>query len=112
MRARHGLGAVPDDPDRRDKPGRKDVSALMGAWQGRTPDGYPLLVELDERGRWVVTVASASRSRSVSLEAALLEAGGESAPREWAAQAAAVITAHHAETLSEPSMHSSRTGAP
>ena len=65
----------------------------MRIWQGTTPDGYPLVVERDDHGPWVVTVASVSRSRNESLEAALVEAGGGSVPREWAARLAAVIAA-------------------
>lgn len=64
---------------------------LMRIWQGTTPDGDALLVERDSAGRWVVTVASVSRSRNDSLEAALLEAGGGSVPRRWAGQLAAAI---------------------
>jgi hypothetical protein len=64
---------------------------LMRIWQGTTPDGYALLVERESDGRWVVTVASVSRSRNGSLEAALLEAGGGSVPRRWAAQLATAI---------------------
>jgi len=63
----------------------------MRIWQGTKPDGYALLVERDSDGRWVVTVASVSRSRNESLEAALLEAGGGSVPRPWASRVAAVI---------------------
>ena len=47
---------------------------VMKVWQGTTPDGYGLLVERDENGCWIVTVASVSRSRNASLETALLEA--------------------------------------
>jgi hypothetical protein len=68
-----------------------DVHTLMRIWQGMTPDGYALLVERDSGGRWVVTVASVSQSRNDSLEAALLEAGGGSVPRSWAARLAAAI---------------------
>ena len=64
---------------------------LMRIWQGTTPDGYALLIECDSAGRWVVTVASVSRSRNDSLVAALVEAGGDSVPRRWAAQVAAAI---------------------
>lgn len=64
---------------------------LMRIWQGTTPGGYALVVERDGDGRWVVTVASVSRSRSASLEAALLEAGGASVPRPWAARLAAAV---------------------
>lgn len=84
----------------------------MRIWQGTTPDGYPLLVERDEHGPWVVTVASVSRSRNESLEAALLEAGGGSIPRQWAAQLAAAVAARAAPTVSEPTAHTSRTKAP
>jgi hypothetical protein len=56
----------------------------MRVWQGRTPGGYPLVIELDDRSRWVATVASASRSRNHSLRAALLEAGGTAITPEWA----------------------------
>ena len=70
-----------------------DVLMLMRIWQGTTPDGYALLVERESNGRWVATVASVSRSRNDSLEAALLEAGVESVPRRWAARLAAVIAA-------------------
>ena len=65
----------------------------MRIWQGTTPDGYALLVERESDGRWVVTVASVSRSRNESLEAALLEAGGGSVPQGWAARLAVVIAA-------------------
>ena len=77
-----------------------------------TPDGYALLVEHDENGCWIVTVASVSRSRNTSLETALLEAGGSSVPRSWAASLAAAIAARRvADTVSERRPHSSRTGA-
>ena len=49
---------------------------MVRIWQGTTPDGYALHVERDRDRRWVVTVASVSRSRNESLEVALLEAGG------------------------------------
>jgi hypothetical protein len=81
----------------------------MRIWHGTTPDGYPLLVERDDHGPWVVTVASVSRSRNESLEAALLEAGGASVARAWAARLAAAITAREAKTLSERANHTSRT---
>lgn len=85
----------------------------MRIWQGTTPDGYALLVERDDRGPWVVTVASVSRSRNDSLEAALVEAGGGSVPRAWAAKVATAIAARAVgETLSEPTVHSSRTAEP
>lgn len=83
----------------------------MRIWQGTTPDGYPLVVERDDHGPWVVTVASVSRSRNESLEAALVEAGGGSVPREWAARLAAVIAARKVETVSERASHTSRTKA-
>lgn len=81
----------------------------MRIWQATTPDGYPLLVERDDHGPWVVTVASVSRSRNESLEAALLEAGGGSVPRQWAAQLAAAVAAREAKTDSERTTHTSRT---
>jgi hypothetical protein len=94
-----------------DKRGRGDVSPTMRIWQGTTPDGYALLVERDCHGQWVVTVASVSRSRNDSLEAALVEAGGGSVPHAWAAKVATLVAAQAAaETLSEPTVHSSRTG--
>lgn len=71
-----------------------DVFPFMPIWQGKTPDGYALRVERDSRHQWVVTVASVSRSRNDSLETALMEAGGSSVSREWAARVAAVIAAH------------------
>jgi hypothetical protein len=83
----------------------------MRIWQGKTPDGYPLLVEREDHGPWVVTVASVSRSRNESLEAALLEAGGGSVPREWAARLAAAVSTRKAETDSERTTHNSRTKA-
>jgi hypothetical protein len=89
-----------------------DVSPVMPFWEGRTPDGYALRVERDSRDHWVVTVASVSRSRNVSLQVALMEAGGNSVSRDWAARVAAVIAAHEtAEKLSERSAHSSHTEA-
>jgi hypothetical protein len=51
-----------------------DVFPVMPIWQGTTPDGYALRAERDSRDQWVVTVASVSRSRNDSLEAALMEA--------------------------------------
>jgi hypothetical protein len=85
----------------------------MRIWQGTTPDGYALLVERDNHGPWVVTVASVSRSRNDSLEAALVEAGGGSVPRAWAEQAAKLIRTYEEtrDTLSVPSANASRTGA-
>lgn len=80
----------------------------MRIWQGTTPDGHAVLVERDERQRWVVTVASAIRSRGVSLEAALLEAGGSSVSVAWASRVAALIASG---PVSERRAHSSRTGA-
>jgi len=82
-------------------------------WQGTTPDGYALLVERHGREQWVVTVASVSRSRNQSLEAALVEAGGGSVPRTWAEQAAKMIRAHEAVSgaISVPAANGSRTGA-
>ena len=62
-------------------------------WQGRTPDGFSLVVERDEEGRWVATVAEVSRSRNASLTAALEEAGGSSIPREWAERVAEALVA-------------------
>lgn len=88
-----------------------DVSPVVRIWEGRTPDGHALRVERDGRNRWVVIVASVSRSRNVSLQVALMEAGGGSAPRDWAGRVAAVIAAHEAVKLSERSAHSSRTEA-
>jgi hypothetical protein len=69
----------------------------MRIWLGQTPDGYSLVIERDERGQWVATVAGVSRSRSGSLETALLEAAGSSAPREWAERLAAAIVARSAD---------------
>jgi hypothetical protein len=91
----------------------RDVSPVMRIWQGTTPDGYALLVERDDRGPWVVTVASVSRSRNDSLEEALIEAGGGSVPRAWAEQAAKLIRRHEETTdaLSVPGANASRTGA-
>ena len=83
----------------------------MRIWQGTTPDGYSLLVERDEQEEWVATVASVSRSRNLSLEAAILEAAGSSAPRRWAEQLAAAIVAHSAGVVSEQADDRSRTAA-
>lgn len=83
----------------------------MRIWQGTTPDGYPLLVERDDHGPWVVTVASVSRSRNESFEAALLEAGGGSVPRQWAARLATAVVAREAKTVSERNVRTSRTKA-
>jgi hypothetical protein len=80
-------------------------------WEGKTPTGYPLLVERVENGPWVVTVAAVSRSRNASLEAALLEAGGDSVSRDWAAQLTAAVEARAAAMLSERTTHTSRKKA-
>jgi hypothetical protein len=85
------------------------VDELMRILEGRTPDGYSLLVERDERGRWVATVEGVSRSRNASLEAALLEAAGVSA-RRWAAPLAAMIVARSV-SLSEQAADGFRTRA-
>jgi len=82
----------------------------MRIWQGTTPDGYSLLVERDERDGWVATVASVSRSRNLSLEAAIVEAAGSSAPRRWAEQLAAAIVAQSAGVVSEQAGDGFRTG--
>ena len=66
-------------------------------WNGTTPTGYSLIVERDAANHWIATVAAASRSRSESLEAALLEAGGAAIPRHWAADLAATLTSTHPE---------------
>jgi hypothetical protein len=73
--------------------GGGDLISTMRIWQGATPDGYSILIERDARQRWVVTVAMASRSRSDSLETALLEAGGSSVSSRWASRLAISITA-------------------
>jgi len=87
-----------------------DVSPVVSIWEGRTPDGYALRVERDSSDGWLVTVASVSRSRNQSLGAALVEAGGGSVPRDWAARVASLIAAHQeAQRLSERSAHSSHT---
>jgi hypothetical protein len=72
----------------------------MRIWQETTPDGYALVVERDGDSRWVVTVASVSRSRNEALDAALAEAGGGSVPGAWAAKLAAAIT--HREARAAP----------
>ena len=82
----------------------------MRILEGRTPDGYSLLVERDERGRWVATVEGVSRSRNASLEAALLEAAGAPA-RTWAARLAAAIVARSASVVSEQGADGFRTRA-
>lgn len=71
----------------------RSSSDAIVIWTGTTPGGYPLVVERDERNRWVATVAAASRSRNYSLEAALLEAAGTSISRQWATRLAAMIIA-------------------
>lgn len=76
-------------------------SSSTTVWQGTTPAGYSLRVERDERNRWVATVATASRSRNASLEAALLEAGGDAIPRHWALRLAAAIIASSATKASD-----------
>jgi hypothetical protein len=65
--------------------------ARSAVWNAVAPSGYTVVVERDERQRWVVTVAGASQSRGSSLEAALLEAGGTAISREWAQRVAAAI---------------------
>lgn len=88
------------------------LDVLVCIWQGMTPDGYSLVVERDRGGEWVATVASVSRSRSASLEAALVEAGGASVPRRWAAQLAAALVARSSGgSDSEQAAHTSHTGA-
>jgi len=42
-----------------------------------------VVVERDEQGRWIVTIAGVSRSRRDSIEAALAEAAGVSTATEW-----------------------------
>ena len=81
----------------------------MRIWEGKTPDGYSLLVERDERGRWVATVEGVSRSRNASLEAALLEAAGAPA-RTCAARLAAAIVARSARGIPEQPADGFRTG--
>lgn len=84
----------------------------MHIWKGQTPDGYSLLVEHDERGRWVATVEGVSRSRNASLEAALLEAAGAPAPaRAWAPRLAAAIVARSGSVVSEQGADGFRTRA-
>jgi hypothetical protein len=62
-------------------------------WRGTTPSGYSLVIERDDRNRWIATVAQASRSRNYSLHAALLEAGGAAIPRPWADRLVAAVIA-------------------
>jgi len=68
---------------------RKPVEQLTRVWEGRTPEGHSLRVERDARGRWVVTVAEASRSRRETLETALVEAA--CVDPDWAARLASTI---------------------
>jgi hypothetical protein len=91
-----------------DDRGGGGVLTTMRIWQGKTPDGHAVLVERDARQRWVVTVATAIRSRNHSLEAALLEAGGHAVSSEWAGRVVAAITT---SAISERRSHRSRTEA-
>jgi hypothetical protein len=52
-----------------------DIISTMGLSQRTTPDRYSIPIERDVRQRWVVTVATASRSRSHSLKTALTAGG-------------------------------------
>jgi hypothetical protein len=83
----------------------------MRIWRGQTPEGYSLVVERDERGRWVATVAAVSCSRNASLEAVLLEAAGSAAPRRWAKLLSAAIMARSTAVVSERARDDFRTEA-
>jgi hypothetical protein len=77
-------------------------------WHGTTPSGYPLLIERDDRNRWVATIATASRSRNHSLVAAILEAAGTTIRRRWAEQLATTILTR-TSSASTPRTRSRRT---
>ena len=46
----------------------RSSSDVVLIWKGTTPGGYPLVVERDERNRWIATVAAL-------LEAAATDVG-------------------------------------
>ena len=52
-------------------------------WEGRTPFGLPIVVERDDRRRWVVTVAGTMQSRNASAVTALAEATGLPSVHPW-----------------------------
>ena len=60
-------------------------------WRGETPDGYSLIIEREATGHWTAIVAAALRSRNTSLEAAINEVAGPTAPRAWATTLAAAL---------------------
>ena len=60
-----------------------------------------LVVERDEQGRWIVTIAGVSRSRRDSIEAALAEAAGTLTATEWVGSLAETL-APRPETGHEP----------
>jgi hypothetical protein len=64
------------------------MNQLTGAepatlWEGRTLGGLPLVVERDERRRWVATVAGTMQSRNASPAIAVAEATGLSSRHPW-----------------------------
>jgi hypothetical protein len=60
-------------------------------WNGKTPYGLPIVVERDERERWVATVAGTMRSRHLSLAIAVAEAAGLRSRDPWVRTIAGAI---------------------
>jgi hypothetical protein len=62
-------------------------------WNGKTPHGLPIVVERDERHRWVATVAGTMRSRHLSVAIAVAEAAGVRSRDPWVRAIAAAALA-------------------
>jgi hypothetical protein len=58
-------------------------------WQGKTPTGFPIVLERDERERWIATVAGTMRSRHQSVAIAVAEAAGLRTQDQWVRAVAA-----------------------
>jgi hypothetical protein len=52
-------------------------------WSGTTPLGLPMVLERDERDRWIATVAGTMRSRNRSAAIAVAEAAGLRTREPW-----------------------------
>lgn len=59
-------------------------------WRGKTPDGFPIVLERDERERWTATVAGTMRSRHQSVAIAVAEAAGLRTHHQWVRRVAAL----------------------
>jgi hypothetical protein len=78
----------------------------MGAnivWRGRTPGGFPLTVEREEHGPWIVTIVGVVRCRDSVLSVALASAVGLEPTSIWVRHVTALVLGLHSRRRSDAS---------